>query len=59
MISPSVLSVIHQIQSEPYYGKYIGALSGYQHGVRGKVYIASNTRIYIREYYYDGYGPGK
>ncbi len=45
--------------SEAYHGKYIGELSRRQHGVRGKVHIASNKRIYLTELYYDGNGPGK
>ena len=47
------------VSAAPYYGKRIGALSRFQHGVQGVVYAASNTQLYITGFYYDGTAPGK
>ncbi|XP_072047323.1 uncharacterized protein [Amphiura filiformis] len=40
-----------------YYGKHIGTLTSYAHGVRGEVYAASDKRLYITGFYYDGSAP--
>ncbi|XP_072042772.1 protein Skeletor, isoforms B/C-like [Amphiura filiformis] len=43
--------------TEDYFGKLIGDLSSLAHGVKGTVYVATNQRLYIRDFYYDGLGP--
>jgi hypothetical protein len=41
-----------------YYGRYIGTFPGTAHGVKGEVYAVNENTIYIREFSYDGAGPG-
>ena len=41
-----------------YYGKRIGELNHYAHGVYGEVYAIDTRRIWLRGFSYDGEGPG-
>ena len=38
---------------------FVGDLSSLQHEVSGSVYIRNNETLVIREFYYDGRGPGR
>ncbi|XP_072047321.1 protein Skeletor, isoforms B/C-like [Amphiura filiformis] len=45
------------VTAAPYYGKRIGTLSSYAHRVTGEVYAASDKRLYLTGFTYDGRGP--
>ena len=42
-----------------YYGTEIGDLQTLAHEVRGKVYVVDDETFFIRNFHYDGQGPGK
>uniref|UniRef100_A0A2A4J7G6 DM13 domain-containing protein n=1 Tax=Heliothis virescens TaxID=7102 RepID=A0A2A4J7G6_HELVI len=42
---------------EPYYGRLIGRLTQYAHGIRGTVYAVDESTVYVRGFAYDGTGP--
>ncbi len=42
-----------------YYGKYVGDLKTNAHEVSGKVYIVDENTLRIRNFNYDGTGPGE
>lgn len=42
-----------------YYGAKIGALSQLHHGVSGDVYAIDSRTIFLKDFNYDGEGPGK
>ncbi|CAB3232551.1 unnamed protein product [Arctia plantaginis] len=42
---------------EPYYGRLIGRLTQYAHGIRGTVYAVDENTVYVRGFAYDGTGP--
>lgn len=42
-----------------YYGKLVGALSELHHGVSGTVYAVDARTLHIRDFTYDGEGPGE
>ncbi|XP_023219736.1 protein Skeletor, isoforms B/C-like [Centruroides sculpturatus] len=44
-------------QKTTYYGKYIGDFNTQAHGVKGKVYAASDNSFFIKDFSYDGQGP--
>ncbi|XP_067142966.1 protein Skeletor, isoforms B/C-like isoform X2 [Centruroides vittatus] len=44
-------------QKTTYYGKYIGDFNTQAHGVKGKVYAASDNSFFIKDFTYDGEGP--
>lgn len=45
-------------RNEPnYYGKLIGSLQEYAHGIKGKVYAVDDATIFIKGFCYDGTGP--
>lgn len=44
---------------EGYYGKYIGKLSQLHHGVSGDVFAVDARTLHLRNFNYDGEGPGK
>ncbi|XP_011874994.1 PREDICTED: protein Skeletor, isoforms B/C [Vollenhovia emeryi] len=45
-------------RNEPnYYGKLIGTLQEYAHGIKGKVYAVDDATIFIKGFSYDGTGP--
>lgn len=48
-----------QADGASYYGKLIGKLSELHHGVSGEVYAVDGRTLYIKDFTYDGQGPGK
>ncbi|KAG6456816.1 hypothetical protein O3G_MSEX009952 [Manduca sexta] len=42
---------------EPYYGRLIGRLNQYAHGIKGTVYAVDESTVFIRGFAYDGTGP--
>ncbi|XP_063233288.1 protein Skeletor, isoforms D/E-like [Bacillus rossius redtenbacheri] len=40
-----------------FYGKYIGKLKSYHHGVSGDVFAVDSRTLHIRDFTYDGEGP--
>ncbi|CAH2985104.1 unnamed protein product [Chilo suppressalis] len=44
-------------RSEPYYGRLIGRLTQYAHGIRGTVYAVDESTVFVRGFAYDGTGP--
>lgn len=42
---------------EPYYGRIIGRLTQYAHGIRGTVYAVDESTIFVKGFAYDGTGP--
>ncbi|XP_065214016.1 putative uncharacterized protein DDB_G0282133 isoform X2 [Planococcus citri] len=52
------LLVISSIESATeYFGKFIGPLKTYHHGVTGDVYVVDSRTLHIRNFNYDGEGP--
>ena len=45
--------------SQKYYGKELGSFKTLEHGVRGKVYAVDSRTLYIKDFSYDGQGPGQ
>lgn len=41
-----------------YHGKYLGPLKSYHHGLGGDVYAVDARTLHIRNFVYDGEGPG-
>lgn len=50
--------VLLEIGNGEYYGKLIGKLSELHHGVSGQVYAVDSKTIFIKDFTYDGEGPG-
>lgn len=48
-----------EVQTAPYYGKFLGKLSELHHGVSGEVYVVDGRTLYLKDFTYDGQGPGK
>ena len=42
-----------------YYGKYIGRLKTLHHSVSGEIFAVDARTLHIRDFTYDGEGPGK
>ncbi|KAJ0170675.1 hypothetical protein K1T71_013447 [Dendrolimus kikuchii] len=42
---------------EPYFGRLIGRLNQYAHGIRGTVYAVDENTVFVRGFAYDGTGP--
>lgn len=42
-----------------YYGARIGALSQLHHGVSGEVYAVDSRTLFLKNFNYDGEGPGE
>lgn len=47
----------HANNGPNYYGKLIGSLKNYAHGIKGDVYAVDDTTIFIKGFCYDGTGP--
>ncbi|PBC33360.1 protein Skeletor, isoforms B/C isoform X2 [Apis cerana] len=47
----------HANNGPNYYGKFIGKLKNYAHGIKGDVYAVDDTTIFIKGFCYDGTGP--
>ncbi|XP_025075556.1 protein Skeletor, isoforms B/C isoform X4 [Pogonomyrmex barbatus] len=52
-----LLITVAQICSGAYYGKLIGKLSEFHHGVSGEVYAVDARTLFIKDFTYDGEGP--
>lgn len=42
---------------EPYYGRKIGPLLEFAHGIKGTAYAVDESTIFIKGFSYDGTGP--
>lgn len=42
-----------------YYGAHLGPLSQLHHGVSGDVYAVDSRTLFLKNFNYDGEGPGK
>lgn len=51
-----VISVV--TDAAEYYGKYLGPLKSYHHGLGGDVYAVDAKTLHVRNFVYDGEGPG-
>jgi hypothetical protein len=47
------------VQAKEYYGKPIGPITTYAHKVSGKVYAVDEDTLFIKDFTYDGLGPGE
>lgn len=47
------------IAARGYYGAHLGPLSQLDHGVSGDVYAVDSRTLFIKNFNYDGEGPGK
>lgn len=47
------------IGARDYYGAHLGALSELHHGVSGDVYAVDSRTLFLKNFNYDGEGPGK
>jgi hypothetical protein len=59
MLMFSSVSGFCTAQSPGYYGKYIGKLKTLHHSVTGEVFAVDARTLHIRDFTYDGEGPGK
>lgn len=46
------------IAARGYYGAHLGPLSQLDHGVSGDVYAVDSRTLFIKNFNYDGEGPG-
>lgn len=53
-----ILQEVHAAQ-QPYLGKFLGKLTEFHHGVSGEVYAVDGRTLHIKDFTYDGQGPGK
>lgn len=53
------LGLIAAADDSGYHGKKIGPLTELHHGVSGDVYVVDDNTIHLRNFNYDGEGPGK
>lgn len=44
-------------RSDPYYGREMGKLKKYAHGIAGSVFAVDESTIFIKGFAYDGTGP--
>ncbi|XP_028028107.1 protein Skeletor, isoforms B/C isoform X2 [Bombyx mandarina] len=51
------VGVVTSRRPEPYYGRLIGHLTQYAHGIRGTVYAVDESTVFIKGFAYDGTGP--
>ncbi|XP_023313079.1 protein Skeletor, isoforms B/C-like, partial [Anoplophora glabripennis] len=52
------LCFIGKADSAQYLGKFLGKLSELHHGVSGEVYAVDGRTLHIKDFTYDGQGPG-
>lgn len=58
LITTMLFRFLGYARNEPnYYGKLIGSLQEYAHGIKGKVYAVDDATIFIKGFCYDGTGP--
>lgn len=53
------LSLSEPIFAQGYYGIRLGPLSQFHHGVSGEVFAVDARTIFIKDFNYDGEGPGE
>ena len=41
------------------YGKLVGKLQEYAHGIKGTVYVVDETTLFVQGFSYDGTAPGE
>lgn len=51
--------LIATIHAQGYYGVRLGPLSQFHHGVSGEIFAVDARTIFIKDFNYDGEGPGK
>lgn len=51
-----IISVV--TNAAEYYGKYLGPLKSYHHSLGGDVYAVDAKTLHVRNFVYDGEGPG-
>ncbi|XP_035441605.1 protein Skeletor, isoforms B/C isoform X3 [Spodoptera frugiperda] len=52
-----VADTVTSRRPEPYFGRLIGRLTQYAHGIRGTVYAVDESTVFVRGFAYDGTGP--
>ncbi|XP_076631544.1 DM13 and DOMON_DOH domain-containing protein skeletor isoform X1 [Colletes latitarsis] len=57
LIAAGFLLLATHVRSEGYYGKLIGKLSEFHHGVSGEVYAVDGRTLFIKDFTYDGEAP--
>lgn len=53
----SFVTVLSARPGAPYYGRKIGKLVEFAHGIRGTAYAVDDTTLFVRGFAYDGTGP--
>lgn len=48
----------HSHGAQQYLGKFLGKLSELHHGVSGEVYAVDARTLHLKDFTYDGEGPG-
>ncbi|KAJ2941635.1 hypothetical protein O0L34_g14691 [Tuta absoluta] len=51
------VDAVQSRRQEPYYGRFIGRLTQYAHGIKGSVYAVDENTVFVRNFAYDGTGP--
>ncbi|XP_037029296.1 protein Skeletor, isoforms B/C isoform X1 [Bradysia coprophila] len=57
IISAVMLCINGKAPVEPYYGRYIGPLKQFGHGIKGDLYAVDESTIFLKGFSYDGTGP--
>uniref|UniRef100_A0A182ISD3 DOMON domain-containing protein n=1 Tax=Anopheles atroparvus TaxID=41427 RepID=A0A182ISD3_ANOAO len=58
-----VLLLLHTVKvdgrapKEPYYGREIGQLTNFGHGIKGRVYAVDESTLFVKGFAYDGNAP--
>ncbi|XP_049277508.1 protein Skeletor, isoforms B/C isoform X3 [Anopheles funestus] len=58
-----VLVLLHTVEvdcrapKEPYYGREIGKLANFGHGIKGQVYAVDESTLFVKGFAYDGNAP--
>lgn len=59
LINRNVCNFLGEANGAQYMGKLLGKLSELHHGVSGEVYAVDSRTLFIKDFTYDGQGPGK
>lgn len=57
LLLSAVLVTLGDCRRDDYYGRKIGSLQEYAHGIRGTAYAVDESTIFIKGFSYDGTGP--
>lgn len=49
----------YTIAAQQYLGKFLGKLSELHHGVSGEIYAVDARTLHLKDFTYDGEGPGE